>query len=130
MREQLQDSQTSWAGEPRKITLPCGDPPINKSFTGHWLVGNAKRGIKAEPDESGVSWGLTNEYSIALTKRGKIVVYERKEDEDSGTMVVFDSFDEMRETTLDSAGYPRFPENVIAEVAAALGRPYEVDLDI
>lgn len=121
-------------GEEHKITLLFWNdneqPVIKKSFAGTWLVGHENRGIRAEQDESGVSWDAGAEYSIALSKQGKLVVYTQHcNDGFSPSMEIYDDFETMRDDEIDNR-YPRYPENVIAETAAALGKPHEIEMDI
>lgn len=114
-----------------KITLTFWnsneEPAVKKSFVGRWLVS----GLNAD-DESGspVQWDSQTEYSVAQTSKCKIVVYmSDPDDRIEPAMEVYDDFDEMKAAVLDGT-YPRYPSNVIAETAAALGKPYEIDLDL
>jgi hypothetical protein len=129
VRKQLEELKPPRSGDLHKITLEVGCPPMRKSFEGRWILGDDRRGIEAEPDESGVQWNHDVQYSVALTKRGAVVVYEYEDGNEAGKMEIFDTFEDMKDTTMD-IGYPRFPRNIIAETAAALGKSYEVELDI
>jgi hypothetical protein len=113
-----------------RIKLDVGDPPITKVFQGRWLFGEGD-GIKAEPDESGVTWSRHANYSAAQGKNGSIVIYTYDEYNEVGQMDIFGSFDELQNATDDhGAGYPKFPENVLAGVASALEIPFEVELEL
>src|SRR5437867_498827 len=79
VRERMDD--VSHNRKEHKITLTFWNsdeqPVIKKSFTGTWLVGNESEGMGAESDDPGVSWGHGVEYSVALSRQGKLVIYER-----------------------------------------------------
>lgn len=105
-------------------------PVISKSFLGRWLVGTASEGVEAREDSSGVSWGRDLQWSVAQTAQGKIVVYcQHRDDYHPPTMKVHDSFEHMKEALMDKQ-YPMYPENVLAETAAALRIPFDIELDI
>lgn len=121
-------------GKMAKISLEFWNadeqPVIKKSFTGRWLVGDAANGIGPEQDDSGVSWDWKLRYSVAQTAQGRIVVYEAYEDDSHAPgMEVYDNFEALQGAEIDNR-YPRYPQNIIAETAAALGEPYEIELDI
>lgn len=122
-REKEQDTVL---GRMEKIKLTFwnenDEPVIVKSFVGRWLVND----LEPEQDQSGVSWGANDRYSVAQTKQGKLVVYTCGDL--APTMEIYNSFEDMRGAK--DGIYPRYPENLIAETAAALRRPYEIELDI
>lgn len=111
-----------------KITLNFWDsgdnPVIHKTFQGRWLVGGPEVGIPADDDE--MDWLAGAEWSVIQTRKNKIVVYSQGHREP--VMKTYDSFREMAEATVDGA--PLYPRNVLAETAAALGEPFEIELDI
>lgn len=117
-----------------KITLPFWDsneqPTIKKTFQGEWLVGDVNDGIEAEPDtNSSLRWDAHARYSVARTEKGALAVYVRDEDDRSAPALhVYGDFEELREAEDDHA--PRYPQNIIAEVASALGVEHEIELHI
>jgi hypothetical protein len=83
---------------------------IRKSFQGEWLVGD----VPAENNPK-------IRYSVAKTEGERLAVYTHADGEHAGELEVFDSFEEFQGCN---------PENVVAEVASALGVDYEIELDI
>jgi len=116
----------------QRIKLQMGDPPVTKVFEGRWLVGDDENGIQAEPDNSGVQWGCYKTlYSVAQTKHGRIVVYERDPDEveyGDRQMEIYESFEAFNNAK--NGQYPAYPQNVKAAAASAIEVPFEVELDI
>jgi len=103
------------------------EPVIHKSFMGRWLVGGEDEGLRAVDDSW--SWDAGAEYSVAQTAKGNLVVYRRHCNEGfEPKMDTYPDFMSMKDANTD--GYPYYPPNVIAETAAALGKPYEIELDI
>ena len=76
-----------------------------------------------------MQWDCKTEYSVALTKHGRLVVYEWDERREEGSMEIFDDFDEMGDAMLEGP-YSRYPENIIAATAAGLENSHEIELDI
>ncbi len=113
-----------------KITVTLWDsnsePNIEKSFRGVWLISD----VSADPieDDSGIHWGH-DEYSVAKTAKGNLAVYQRDPRERvAPSLTVFESFEELSEAK--NSGYDAYPRNVVAELASALGVPFEIELDI
>lgn len=134
LRERLAKLKARTEGEFSKISLRFFDSSdqstVTKSFTGRWIVSDPSRGLGAEADDSGVSWGHSVRFAVALTAKGKLVVYEFDESgERAPAMEVFEDFAEIRDALIDDR-YPAYPRNLVAETAAALGEEYEVELDI
>ncbi|MBV9082616.1 MAG: hypothetical protein JOZ62_08075, partial [Acidobacteriaceae bacterium] len=80
---------------------------------------------------SGVHWGYETRYSVAQTKHGRIVVYERDPNQveyGDGRMEVYENFEAFR--TAKNGHYPAYPQNVTAAAASELEIPFEVELDI
>jgi len=103
-------------------------PTIHKSFRGRWLVGDSNQGLRAADD--GQQWDAGAEYSVAQTAQGNLVVYVQHCNGGwAPSMETYASFAEMKDAV--SSGFvSMFPENVIAETAAELNEPYEIELDI
>lgn len=111
------------AGEMQKIRLVFWDenqqPSITKSFTGRWLVGDAGEGLRTLEG----SWDGGAEWSIAQTAKGNLVVYLQHCNERwAPKMTIYDSFDDLETAEI--------PKDILAQAAAGLGVPYEIDLDI
>jgi hypothetical protein len=114
--------------------------PLKKSFVGRWLIPPEEKltqeyGSTETPD-------LPLFFAIAQTKKGAIVVYEGDDTSTDGWAELnhYRTFEEFQEAQIpadfaipdnqkEPTG-PRYPENVIAAVAAALQRDYVVHLDI
>lgn len=118
-----------------KLVVECrngkGEPTTRKAFKGRWLIKPAN-GVVAINDNDGVGRSGYVRTALALTANNKLAVYEFNYENSDGvaTLEVFENFEEMQEATLDNTGYPRFAENELAAFAAALGEPFEVELDI
>jgi hypothetical protein len=93
------------------------------------LVGIGSEGIKAESDDSGVTWGGKVKYSAAQSRKGNIVMYTYDEQHECGEIEIFETFEDLKEALVDDR-FPAYPENVIAAVAGALEIPFEIELDI
>lgn len=113
-----------------KITVLLWDsndqPTIKKSFQGEWLVED----IVAEPgdDQPGVRWSHA-QYSVAKTQKGALAVYiSGPSDDDRPSFGVYPDFEEFK--SAEDGHSPRYPANLIAEVASALDIEYEQVLDI
>jgi hypothetical protein len=102
-------------------------PTVKKSFMGRWLI----QDVRAEDDNTSISWDAGTEYSVAQSKTGKIVAYITHCHQGfKPSYDTYDSFDHFKDATDGSGQCPVFPSNVIALTAAALGEPYEIELDI
>ena len=133
VRDRLEALKPVAPGGMKKIVLTFWNegeqPVIQKSFKGRWLVGGPDEGLRAVDDDGGVSWDSGAEYSVAQTAKENLVVYVRHcNDGFAPLMQTFENFADMKED--GEGGYPSFPPNVIAETAAALGEPHEIELDI
>jgi hypothetical protein len=133
VRDRLEALKPVPAGSMEKLVLTFWNeeeqPVIQKSFKGRWLVGGPDEGLRAQDDTPGVSWDRGAEYSVAQTAKENLVVYMRHcNDRFAPRMQTFENFADMKEDK--EGGYPSFPQNVIAETAAALGEPHEIELDI
>ena len=101
------------------------DPNVIKSFTGCWLVGDEDSGFRSS--EEGITGGT--QWSVALTKKEQLAVYRTDANGYSKPdLEVYESFEQFKGA--ENSGYPVYPQDLIAEVAAAHGRPYEIELDI
>jgi len=109
----------------KRIVVAAGSPPINKAFVGRWLVGDKDHGMRAEQaDNSQQDWDAGAEWSVALTRRGKLVVcISHCNNLWETSMNVHENFDELKDEA-------ELPQNVLAATAEELGVPYEIDLDI
>jgi len=121
-------------GETGKITVETRNSSsartIRKTFEGRWLIDENDK-LTAENDEnSAIQWDNYVTYRLAQTRKGALVVYACDPNDDDGeaTMEVYDSFDDLKTAEDDNA--PRYPDNVIAAFADALGEPYDIELDI
>jgi hypothetical protein len=106
-------------------------PTIKKSFEGRWLI-HEDDDLRAEQGENdAIRWNSHTVYCLAQTKKGALVVYEYERDLNDGeaTMEVYDSFEDLKADEIDNR-YQRYPDNVIAAFASALGEPFEIELDI
>ncbi len=108
-----------------KMKLPFrsefGDLNVMKTFTGKWIVGDEKEGLRADDDTC--HWDAGAEWSVALTAKGNLVVYLTHCNEGfEPEMDTYSNFEEMKAE--------RLPANVLAATAAALGEDYEIELDI
>jgi hypothetical protein len=68
-------------------------------------------------------------YSVAQTKQGRIVVYERDNADSIGRIEIHESFEEFRDALLDDK-YARYARNVVSMAANSLGMWEEETLDI
>lgn len=103
-------------------------PIISKSVSGRWLVGDAEEGLRAEDETR--AWDAGAEWSVATTAQGNLIVYIRHcNDGFRPSMDVHEDFDAMQNAS-DENGEPRYPENVLAATAAALGIPFETELEL
>jgi hypothetical protein len=108
---------------------------VKKSFVGRWLIPPEEQLTKTYSSTETTRF-VPCFYAVAQTKKGAIAVYEGEsgfhEWSELNHYRTFEEFqgaqnlDERQEPT----GHPRYPENVIAAVAAALQRDYVVHLDI
>ena len=107
-----------------------GGPAVRKSFVGRWLVPPGTN-LFAEQDDSGLHWNSRVSYAVAQTKAGRLAVYEYEPKNEAATtcFAVYNSFEEFRNSRIQNC-HPRYPQNVIAVVAEAIGRPYTIELDI
>jgi hypothetical protein len=82
---------------------------------GRWLVRDVfARGIKAQPDKTGLIWNRATDYLVAQTQRGAIIVFTREDyssTEAEETCGVYESFDEFRTATVDN-GVIRWPTSM------------------
>ena len=113
-----------------KITIEMwdsnDDPNIKKSFQGEWLV----QGLEAEEDDSGVQWCRGVQFSVAKTAKGALAVYVTGGCPDFQVYATFDEFKDATDGGVGGSTSPRYPRNVVAEVASALDIEFEVVLDI
>ncbi len=113
-----------------EIRRDSGGPTIRKSFDGRWLV-SPDDNLRAEQDNSEVSWARDYRYCLAKTKKGALAVYQYDEENADGpaTLDVYETFESIRDATVDNR-YRAYPDNVIAAFSDALGEPFEIELDI
>jgi hypothetical protein len=107
-----------------------GGPVIRKSFQGQWLIKEDDK-LFAERGGSGIAWDHKVVYQLAQTKKGALVVYECDPDDNEGiaTMDVYDDLDTLKVAT--DGAYRKYPENIIAAFADALGdETHTMELDI
>jgi hypothetical protein len=114
--------------------------PLKKSFVGRWLIPPEEK--LTQEYSSTESPFLPEFFAVALTKKGAIAVYEGDDTSTDGWAELnhYRTFEEFREAQRPSdfampddqkkPAVPRYPDNVIAAVAAALQRDYVVHLDI
>ncbi|MEP7355372.1 MAG: hypothetical protein ABI824_19245 [Acidobacteriota bacterium] len=102
-----------------------------KAFNGRWIVGDGEEGSEFyfDQEKTGVSGG--GNYSVAITAKGRIAVYEKelKERNPGGTLDHYKNFEELQGEMIDNQ-YPRYPESLIAAVADNLGIDHVEELDI
>jgi hypothetical protein len=111
--------------------------PVKKSFVGRWLIPLEEK--LTEKFATTETVYTPSFFAVAQTKKGAIAVYEGDDTTGDGLaeLNVYRTFEEFAQAQwlnkLDdpnSGTRPRYPENVIAAVAAALQRDYVVHLDI
>ena len=90
---------------------------VKKAFTGR---------ILADLDE-GICGDRSTRYLVAITKGGNFAVYGQNSRTGRSWLTVYDSFDDVRDN--NGADW-ELPAEVIAAVAAEVGEPYVVELDI
>ena len=108
-----------------KIALEFRDPRMTKSFEGEWLI--AKNRVTKIPGDKGQAV-----YRIAITKRGRFLVYSCKLGPSLGIpeMAVFETMQQLNAATAPD-GARLVPEILIAEAEAALAdTQHHIELDI
>ena len=112
------------------VTVTENERSIKKAFEGRWIIGNETNGERFDFSENdGVSHtGGFEGYSVALTKAGRIVVLQHR-DQEVNDFEVFEDYEDFAGATLDG-GYPRFPTSLELAVAAELDIDRVEDLDI
>lgn len=102
-----------------------------KAFEGRFLVGDANHGeeFQFDPQKTGVSGG--GDYSVALTKAGRIAVLEFNDDGEISSMAVHENFEEFKAATTDGTpSYPLYPDALIQAVASEMDIEHIEELDI
>lgn len=108
---------------------------VKKSFIGRWLIPPEEQ-LTHTYSSTETTIFLPCFYAIAQTKKGAIAVYEGESGSSEWSELNhYRTFEEFQDAQLlderqEPTGRPRYPENVIAAVAAALQRDYVVHLDI
>lgn len=101
-----------------EVETSCdGLRPVKKAFTGR---------ILADLDER-ASGDRNTRYLVAITKGGRFAVYDENSRTGRSWLTVYESFYDVRENNGEEWG---LPDEVIAAVAAEVGEPYTVELDI
>jgi hypothetical protein len=94
--------------------------PKNSSIPGTDLASKTNWEVAFIAKEiAGQTWATTRPWTAYLTRKHHIVLWD-----DNGGLMVFSSFDELR-----SSAWSDSRVDVGAEVAAALGKKYVIDLD-
>jgi hypothetical protein len=106
-------------GEVEEIRVDVGEPPVTRAFEGRWLVAPDDRHTRTgeEGYDAGAYWG------IALTKRGRLAVYQRHcNDRWPASLNVYDTPEEARADGV--------PADIAAQAAAELGQEHVIRMDI
>ena len=110
--------------------------PVKKSFVGRWLIPPEEK-LTQEYASTETQQYAPEFFAIAQTKKGAIAVYEEDATGclDWAELNHYRTFEEFEQAQIlderqEPTGRPRYPDNVIAAVAAALQRDYVVHLDI
>lgn len=106
----------------QRIELELGNDSgrlYKRSFDGCWLV------QESEPDQEEYPVGYEGaQWSVAITKGNRLVVYISYPNSRGGSYHLYDNFLNL------SCDAGTVPEEVVAEVADALGIDYTIDVDI
>lgn len=105
------------------------DRRSKKAFEGRWIIGDEDAGETYGFDYEKTGVRGSQEYSVAQTVKGKLVVYSHSQGETVSTdFEVYEGFEQMR--SAEDGNYPRHPESLIAAVADALEIDHIEVLDI
>jgi hypothetical protein len=96
-----------------QVEAPSG-AVLTKSFRGRWLI---EEGETAEEN-----WDAGCRFWVALGAKGGLVLFRTDQYGERGTLETFGDFDAFQAAEL--------PQDIIAETAEALGRPYEIEFEI
>jgi hypothetical protein len=93
-----------------------------KQFDGVWLIGD-ENGAEDFQHDNGSLLSYGGGYSVALTKRNAIVIFDRHHDGSIVRHNIFESFDDLRRDE-------HFPQSLISAVAGELGVEYIEEMDV